>query len=222
VERSPFCLDSGKAFLPQTSKSLDKYGESEFDFEILVECQPEELTKKEQFFLDSLKACTEGFNHCPAAESVRGLKLSPEALAKRKGKKQSPESIAKRAAKLKGQSHEVTPEQRKRISKTLTGRKRDLSPELLEQMSERFRGNKLRVGITWSEETKEIVRQKALGRKMPPGHAEKMRQLVTGDRERAAKISAALKGRSLTEEHKQKLRDARQKWLSEHRKDDHE
>lgn len=53
--------------------SFNKYGPKYFYFEVIEECDLEELTEREQYWIDQLSP---KFNKAPAAGSTAGLKLS--------------------------------------------------------------------------------------------------------------------------------------------------
>ncbi len=99
---------------PYLQSSWNKYTENSFIFIVLEKViDLNNLTAREQHWMDKLKACNRefGFNQAPAAGSLLGFKASPETLAK----------LAIRSAKLKGvpRSKEV----KDKISATGKGRK---------------------------------------------------------------------------------------------------
>lgn len=59
-------------------RAWNKYGEYEFEFNILLKCSPETCIENEQKFINELNACSPlfGYNIRPVAGSPRGLKLS--------------------------------------------------------------------------------------------------------------------------------------------------
>lgn len=61
-----------------------KYGPEGFTFEIIETCATEELTNREQFWMDHYKVCDPklGFNLQPQARSALGFKHTPETVAK--------------------------------------------------------------------------------------------------------------------------------------------
>jgi group I intron endonuclease len=62
----------------------DKYGEAAFNFHLLEECPKEQLTLREQAWMDHYNVCDSdhGFNLQPMARSPLGSKMSLETLAK--------------------------------------------------------------------------------------------------------------------------------------------
>lgn len=83
--------------------SWNKYGEENFEF-IVIEFVPDvnNLIKREQHWIDTLKVCdrTIGYNKAPRAGSNLGRKMSKEARRKmslaKKGIKQDPEVVKRR------------------------------------------------------------------------------------------------------------------------------
>ena len=60
-------------------RAWDKYGEESFVFRVLEMCEPDQCVKREQFWLDQLKAVDRrfGYNKSPTAGSSRGTKMGP-------------------------------------------------------------------------------------------------------------------------------------------------
>lgn len=69
--------DHGNIYL---QRAWNKYGEENFQFEVLERCLPDRCIEREQYWLDALDSCNHnvGYNICPIAESRRGAKLSEE------------------------------------------------------------------------------------------------------------------------------------------------
>lgn len=72
-------LEIGKHHSQFLQNAWTKYGEGAFKFWIIEECAVEDLLKKEQEYLDSLKP---EFNVCQFARSRLGVKHSPEVRAR--------------------------------------------------------------------------------------------------------------------------------------------
>ena len=103
--------------------SFNKYGECNFNFNIVEECLKEDLIKKEQYYIDTLKP---EYNICKIAGSIEGIKRSEE--TKRKISESNKGKVLSKEARIK-------------ISKSLTGRKN--KPHSLEskiKMSESRKG----------------------------------------------------------------------------------
>jgi len=103
----------------------NKYGKDDLVFSIIIECDKEDLIKKEQFYIDGLNPW---FNICKIANNCLGVKRSAETCKRlglwQKGIKHGPMPMWVRikmsnAAKGKKMSVEV----RAKISNTLKGQK---------------------------------------------------------------------------------------------------
>lgn len=143
-------------------RAWNKYGENAFSFQVIEECQLDQLTQREQYWLDFYKPIApSGFNlnsradmppmlgksHTDEARAkmsanAKGRKLSVEHRAKISaglaGKKKSPESIAKRVAATKGRPY--TAETLARMSAAQKGKK--ASPETRAKLSAIHKGKK--------------------------------------------------------------------------------
>jgi group I intron endonuclease len=60
----------------------NKYGEENFKFEILEYCNKNELLEREQFWIDKINSCKNGYNLSPNASSQIGFKHSEETKKK--------------------------------------------------------------------------------------------------------------------------------------------
>jgi group I intron endonuclease len=84
------CLKRNKHGNKYLQKSFNKYGEQNFIFELIEECNKEDLLIREQYYLDTFKP---QYNMCKIAGSNFGIKRSKETCEKLKisntGKKQS-------------------------------------------------------------------------------------------------------------------------------------
>lgn len=62
--------------------SWNKYGEANFLFEIIEECEINNILEREQYYLDTLFPWKRGvgFNHSPTAKSILGFKKSKESV----------------------------------------------------------------------------------------------------------------------------------------------
>jgi len=68
-------LRLGRHLNPHLQLAWTKYGECAFSFSIIE--VTDNLTAREQFWIDELQAVAEGFNICPIARSSRGVKRGP-------------------------------------------------------------------------------------------------------------------------------------------------
>jgi len=172
------CLRGGYHCNKHLQRSWLKHGEINFEFEILLVCEPQDVRVYEQCYIDCLKAANQrhGYNICPTAGSTLGVKQSKETLAKNTnksevtraklraanlGKKHSPESREKMKITNKGKGVKglvVPEERRKRISATLTGRK------LAADHKSRFKGESWRKaisdGLRGKKQSKETVEKR--------------------------------------------------------------
>lgn len=106
----------------------NKYGYECFVFETLELVELNRLIEREQFYIDSKRACIKeyGYNINPIAGNSLGTKLSEETRRKmsisRIGKKMSPESKLKMSIAAKNRKP-VSDEARERFSKNMLGKK---------------------------------------------------------------------------------------------------
>lgn len=77
-------LPNGKNHNKHLQRAWDKYGETNFKIEIQEECTKNNLTKREQYWIDYYNSCNinYGYNICPEAGSNRGHKHSVESIEK--------------------------------------------------------------------------------------------------------------------------------------------
>jgi len=145
-----------------------KYGKDNFIFEIIEQCEKDELIEREQFYIDFNKVADNGYNICPSAYSRVGAVFSEEHCIKLsiaaknrpkrilseeykkkismalKGRKPSPQTIAGLIASRKGKP--LSPETREKLRISHLGEKH--SSEYCLVMSNRIRA--------WWKERKEI------------------------------------------------------------------
>jgi group I intron endonuclease len=103
-------LVRGDHHAQKLQRSWDKYGENAFSFILLEACEPADLLLREQYWMDVTESASErGFNSCPTAGNILGIKRSAETRAKMSawqvGRKMGPmsaEQRAKRSAANKG------------------------------------------------------------------------------------------------------------------------
>ncbi len=103
---------TGKHCTPYLKNAWDKYGETAFRFDIIERVQDKSnLIEREQYWIDFYNASDRecGFNIAPKAGSRLGVKLSPEAIAKRsekiRGRPRSAEFKEKAAQWMKGNNN---------------------------------------------------------------------------------------------------------------------
>ena len=138
----------------------NKYGQNNFHFEIIELCLREELTRKEQFWMNALDAYLNGYNNSLAADSMtRGISLSKEHKLKLskagKGRFPSEESKAKMRESWKNRKP-VSDECKLKMSEAHKGKK--FSCETIKKMSQSH------VGITHSDEIRCKISQNCKGK----------------------------------------------------------
>ena len=177
-------LRNNKHHSKYLQRAWAKYGENSFDFQVAETCDLDDLTEREQWWMDKLLPV---FNTAPAAGSTRGLVPSAETRANLRaintGKKHSPEARVRISESMKAHLAEfprvpMSSETRTKISATKKGT--IPTPELLTRLHEGNRGRK------HTDETKANMSAAQKGRTCTP--------------EQRAKISATLTGRKLSPE----------------------
>lgn len=220
-------LASGDHHSKYLQRLYNKYGKESLVFEIVEHCEIDKLIEREQYYLDLLLP---PLNSYKIAGSPKGFKHSEETKRKQserqKGRKvtfsqQGMANILASAKKTKSVEH------RKKLSES--AKLRDIShlktPEVIEKVALFHRGRKR------SEETKQKISKSRKGKKLPEEALQKMIDRMRSPEmrkhlsrlakqrpapnkgklmsdEQKAKISAAKKGLSLSEEHKRKIREA--------------
>lgn len=171
--------------------ALQKYGIDAFSWQIIEQCQPDQLEIREQHWIAVFDTFRNGYNLTAGGEYNK--ELSDESRKRmsesHKGKKQSQDLIEKRIKR--GEEHYrfgkiISNETKRKISEKLTGLKQ-------------------------SDETKAKRSKSLTGRKMPPEAVEKSRIARTGIKftEQARKnLSEAHKGKKHSDETKKKMSEA--------------
>jgi group I intron endonuclease len=181
--------EDGKIYIGQ-AKDIEKrwkthkrgqYPEDKFTYEILMECDLEQLNFWEIAWITSENACDPdvGYNKTLGGTSLKVIIKSDEVKAKisaaRKGKKVTDETKAKTSATLKGRK--LTDEHKAKMSASNIGRK--LTDEHKAKISATLKGRE------YTDETKAKISTALKGRKRTA--------------ETKAKISATLKSRELAD-----------------------
>lgn len=200
-------LRAGTHHSEKLQRSWDKHGEEMFSFEVLEYVKDvSTLIDREQFWIDSLNAHKGGYNTCPNAGSVLGVKHSESMREKmreiRKNNPITPEHQEKMAEARRGsdkfmshvqqlglsmKGHRHTDEAKAKISEA--GRIRMADPKVREAQRVRSTGFKhsaetierlktvpKRSGWSHTPEALEKIRQAGLGRKISPETIEKRKQ----------------------------------------------
>lgn len=105
--------------------AFNKYGESNFIFEIVLYCDLEKLIAEEQRFIDFYEAYKNGYNLCPIANTTAGRAVSEER------RKKISQSLKGRVSPMKGRKH--SEETKQKISLSEKGKK--VSKESKKKMS---------------------------------------------------------------------------------------
>lgn len=132
----------------------NKYGEVNFELEILEVVVLELLEEREQYWLDSTKCCdrTIGYNLSPSSENCRGFVHTEATRAKlsalKKGKPRSEETKAKISASMIGR--QFSEETRAKMRTAQLGKKK--SEEFKEMKRKELLGNQINKGRVQSEE----------------------------------------------------------------------
>ena len=152
-------LNKGKHHSCHLQLAWNKYGEQNFNFEILQEVEnPEHLLSYEQVYLDYYKSYErdKGYNTCKIAGSTYGIKYTEESRKKMKGRIVSEETRKKMSEAKKNQSEET----KRKIGEASKGRNvgRKHTEEESKKMSE------ARKGFKHTEETKNKIREANKGK----------------------------------------------------------
>ena len=146
-----------------------KYGADSFDFEILIECQDDEMNKWEMYYIEKLNTKVPyGYNMTDGGEGMNGCSISDETRTKmseakkgktpwNKGKKNIYSEETKKKMGIKNKGKKLSEDTKKKISKVLKGRK--LSEEWKKRISESSINNKFSKPVLQIDKnTNEIIR----------------------------------------------------------------
>lgn len=136
-------LRANKHHSPKLQAAWNKYGELNFTFKVLVECEKENLILLEQSFMDKFDSATNGYNVCMIA-GCNPAKLSNIPHLSRK---HSEETKAKMSLASKGKKKKpLTEEHKEKLRRSQLGRRFTQEEKLAVSIG--------RKGIPMSEETK--------------------------------------------------------------------
>jgi len=184
-----------------------KYGEDNFEFRIIEECEDEILSEREILWIKKYRELGKNlYNFTDGGEGMSGWKHSEETKKKmseaRKGKSPSEEH-------------------KKKISESLKGRK--VPKETLTKVSKSISGDKNHFyGKHHTDETKARMSKSHTGKKLSNEHKRKLSESSKGNKsmtgrhhseETKKKMSIARKGKKLSEEHKRKILESRKKYF---------
>ena len=190
-------LRKGKHHSSALQNAWNKYGEDNFEFSIIEECERirKVLLGREQYWMDTLDSVANGYNIAKTAGSQLGMKQSPEAIAarveKNTGKKRTPETKALMSEVQSNRS----PEWCANIS---ASKKRYWA----EKGTDSIKGeNNPMYGKSPSQETLEKMSRSLTGKKRTPEQRAKMRETQSKrPQEVNDKIAASLRGGKRTPE----------------------
>ena len=193
-------LRNGTHHARHLQNAWNKYGEDVFTFEVIEECEPEELTEREQFWIDDLDST---FNTSPSAGSSRGVIRSQEYREKisalHKGRIYPPEVRVRMGGGMRGKH--LSDEHRAKLSEVGKGRKQ--TPEWIAKRTAPLKGRpSTSRGVSRSAETRLKISVSLTGHPVP----ESTRKAV----------AEANSKRIISEETRAKMSESsRQRWASE-------
>ena len=198
-------LRKGKHHSSALQNAWNKYGEDNFEFSIIEECERTRkvLLGREQYWIDTLDSVANGYNIAKTAGSQLGMKQSPEAITarveKNTGKKRTPET---RALMSEVQSNR-SPEWCANIS---AAKKRYWA----EKGTDSIKGeNNPMYGKSPSQETLEKMSRSLTGRKLSEDHKAKISVAVKNrPQEINDRVAEKLRGGKRTPEQRAKMSEA--------------
>lgn len=213
-----FCdLRGGRHHCPHLQRSFLKYGESVFIRVILEICSKDNLTQREQYWMDFYRE--KGiYNAAPfAGGSCLGVKNSPETCEKKaaalRGRKRSQEECERISAGMKGKKRgprkPFSLETRAKMAAAKRGK--TLSPEHKAKIILSLIGNSHTLGRKLSADHKAKIKVASTGRAKSAEERRKISEALTGhtvSNEAREKISISGIGRKHTEEAKKKIGQA--------------
>ncbi|HUS51626.1 MAG TPA: NUMOD3 domain-containing DNA-binding protein [Candidatus Paceibacterota bacterium] len=168
-------LKNNKHHNQYLQNSYNKHGRKCFVFEILLYCEPEELTRYEQFFVSKYVALGLSYNICiECVDSCKGVKRTEETKERMSIAAKNKPSITDKTRKLMSESQKNKPspteETRNRLSESRMGKKNNnfgkhLSKETCKKLSEANSGeNHPMFGKHHSEETCKKMSESSKGK----------------------------------------------------------
>ncbi|MFM0405286.1 NUMOD3 domain-containing DNA-binding protein [Paraburkholderia dipogonis] len=185
-------LKAGTHHSSKLQRSYDKWDASAFVHAVLeLVAAPADLLVREQFWIDALDACRNGYNMRPRAENNLGHKFTLESRARLsaalKGIKRTPEQVAALSLRMQGKPFPVAA----LVKASLVNSTRVWTPEMRAANAERARNisDETRAkrsasmrGTTMSPESRAKLSAslRACGWKPSPEHIAKLRAINTG------------------------------------------
>jgi group I intron endonuclease len=193
-------------------RAFEKHGAAAFIAEVLEQCLQDNLTEREQYWMDYYR--DRGiYNVAPAAGSTIGYKHTPETLARLSAawltrQPMSDATRAKKSASMMGKSHPCSEETKAKLIASHKGVA--MPPEQRAKISAALKRKKK------SPEHIAKVAAANTGRKNSPEAIARMSLAHKGTKvseENKAKLSALWTGRKLSEETKAKISMARRRFV---------
>ena len=186
----------------------NKYGDSNFEFTVICECDESQLNTKEIDYIAKLKTYDPdfGYNKTYGGEGGRHTEETRKKISEsHKGLTHSEESKRKISEANKGRT--PTEETRKKLSESSKGK--ILSSETKEKIRESLKGKPR------PEETRMKISESHKGKTLSEEHKKNLSESLKGrispnkgrtfSEEHKKNLSESLKGRTLSEEHRKKL-----------------
>ena len=184
------CKIQDSSHSKKLQNAINKYGADKFVFKVLEYCSPEDLTRREQYWIDTLDSFKNGYNTRRYAENNLGSKRGPPSEETRKklsiastGKVCSEETKKKISAARKGGV--VSKEQRKKLRGYGIG-------------------NTWNVGRAHSEEARKKMSEAGKRKIFTEKHLQNMRVALS----KTHKGNTYNKGKTLSEETRKKMSDS--------------
>ena len=171
--------------------SLKKYGAEKHKFELLCQCERDELNEKEAYYVALFQAC----------ERKCGMNLKEGGGSKAKISEETRERLSK-ASMGRNKGRKLSPEHKEKIRQTKLAQKEKRSDEMKKRISEKLNGRK---------QTEEHIRNAAnahRGIKHGPMSEDHKRKIAEGNKGKNKGRPSPRKGKFLTEGHKENLKKA--------------
>jgi group I intron endonuclease len=154
IARHKYTLKSNQHFNKHLQNSFNKYGKENFEFQILLYCDPENLIMYEQLICDFYKTYENdyGYNCRVFVESNRGVPVSMPPCSEE----------TKQKLALINTGKKLSPETKEKIGKSQKGKK--LSMHEVEAIRQRNYGNTYNLGKKRSQETKDKQRESQINK----------------------------------------------------------
>jgi len=202
-------LHEGKHHSIKLQRACNKYGALCFIPSILEHCNESDLISREQFYIEAWDSYAKGYNCTLKAGATRGVRQSPESVAKRQA------TIQKRFGGSPNKGRKAT-EETKELIKKARAQQTPPSQETRKAIGNKSKGNTYRTGIKWSDKEREKRKRYWENDANKEQHKKRTSQGMRNSEkwhslDRVAigvKVADKLRNRPLTPEHCQKLSEA--------------